>query len=96
MLRIPLAPVRGSDIEVLLGFGVDPSAEHAATGERHGVRTILVQDGQFQVSVERCGADRLPLHKKSLNARAGHSLICIKTHRYQGLAVSENLRAWSS
>jgi len=58
--------MRGTHVDFLPGFGIDPSAGNAAAGERQSVRTILVDDGQLKLTVERRGGDVLPLHIKNL------------------------------
>jgi len=55
-----------ADVDLLLGFGVDPPAGGAATGERESVRPIPIKDGELKLAIERCGGDRLPLHEKKL------------------------------
>jgi len=50
--------------------GVDPAAEKAAAGKYQRVRTAGIDDGQFEIAVERCGADGAP-HKSKIGPQGG-------------------------
>ena len=54
----------GVDVDPLLGFCVDPTAEDAAAWEYQRVHpTGSVEDSQFKITVEGRGGDRLPFHR---------------------------------
>jgi hypothetical protein len=60
---IPGSPMSRVDVDVLVRFRVDPSAEHPAAGKDERVRAVFVDHGQFQVFVEGRAGHGLP-HKK--------------------------------
>jgi len=43
----------GAYVETLRGFGLRPSGEHAAARKHERMRTVTVNDGEFQIAVER-------------------------------------------
>jgi len=47
-------------LDGLLGFGVDPSVRRAAAGEYEDVLALAVDDGEFEVALERRGCNWLP------------------------------------
>jgi hypothetical protein len=46
----------------LLRFHIDPSARNAAARKNQRVRPLLVDDGKFEIAVERGRRYRLPFH----------------------------------
>lgn len=48
-------------VDLLACFGVYPSAENPAAGERHGVRGRALDDGDLEIAVKRCFGDGTPL-----------------------------------
>lgn len=60
----PLAPVRGSDVDLLPSFCVNPLGVDPATGESERVRAIFVNNRQFKVAIGRRRGDILPLHDR--------------------------------
>ena len=49
-------------VQPFLGLHFHPAVEYAAAREYERVRSIIIDDGQLKVAVERRGGDRLPLH----------------------------------
>jgi hypothetical protein len=60
ILLPPRAPMGRPHVEPLLGLRVDPAGENAPAREYERVRTVTVEDGEFEVAVERRAGDRLP------------------------------------
>ena len=72
----PFAPVCWVHIDPLPGFCVDPAAEDAAARKYQRVDlTGCIEDGQFEVTVERRGRYRLPFHSKRMEQHEGAALI---------------------
>ena len=65
--------MRRTDVDRLPGFGIDPPADNAATGEGESVRLVLLEDGDLKLAIKRRGGDRLPLHKNKLKC-------CLRGH----------------
>ena len=60
VLCSPLAPVGRPHVDPLVGFRVDPAGENPPAREHERVRAVAVEDGEFEVAVERRVGDRLP------------------------------------
>ena len=56
----PVAPVGRPHVDALFGFRVDPAGENTPAREHERVRALAVEDGEFEVAVERRAGDRLP------------------------------------
>jgi hypothetical protein len=54
--------VRRTYVDLLLGFCISPSACYAATSEGKSVGSILVNDGELKLVIERRSGDCLPFH----------------------------------
>jgi hypothetical protein len=52
--------MRRADLNPRLGFRVDPSAKDAAARKHQSVRAVLVNDGQFEITIERRRGDFFP------------------------------------
>src|SRR6516165_3035320 len=63
-LFLPLAPMRRLRVNALHCSRIEPAAEDAAVARKGECVHLAgrVNDGQFQVTVERRGRDRLPIH----------------------------------
>jgi hypothetical protein len=48
------------DVQSLLGYRINPSPERAATREYEGMRTLLVDDGKFEIAIKGRGMSTLP------------------------------------
>ena len=59
---LPLAPVGGSNFDLLLGLRVDPSVKDTAARKSERVHTIIIDHGQFKVPVKRRGRYGRPFH----------------------------------
>jgi hypothetical protein len=47
-------------VQSLLGYRINPSPECAATRKYKGVRTLLVDDGKFEIAIKGRGMSILP------------------------------------
>ena len=47
-------------IEPLLGLYLHPAVENAAARKHQRMRTVIVDDGQFEIAIERRGGNVLP------------------------------------
>ncbi len=52
--------MRGAHVNALFGFCVNPSVKNAPAGKHQRVYPIIIDDGQFNIAVKRCGGYRLP------------------------------------
>jgi hypothetical protein len=66
--------VSGAHINPSVRLGVDPSAGHTAARKNESVGTIIVDDGQLQISIERRIRDGVP-HIKKIARVLGGALI---------------------
>ncbi len=62
-LRLPFAPVCRVYDNCLLGLGADPTAENAAARKHQRMGAVVIDDGQFQITVERRRGYGLPVHR---------------------------------
>ena len=65
VLLSPLAPMGRPHVDPLLGLRVEPAGENPPAREHERVRAVAVEDGEFEVAVERRVGDRLP-HTENL------------------------------
>ncbi len=78
--------MRRADFDRLPGFRVDPTVKNTAAGEYQGVRAIVDEDGQFEVTIKgRCGYG-LPLHRGSIRRHQPDALIWINVSRVARLS----------
>ncbi|MBB3146808.1 hypothetical protein FHS21_003224 [Phyllobacterium trifolii] len=56
----PFAPMGGMDIKMGLRLSGDPSVTRPSAGKDERMCTLLVNDGQFEIAIERSGANSLP------------------------------------
>ncbi len=68
----------GMDLDPLAGLGLDPAAENAPAGKNQGVRTVAIDDRQFEIQVKGRGGYGLP-HWGIVVGRAAPALIWIMT-----------------
>ena len=57
---MPFAPMRRPHVQPFLGFRFHPAVENAAARKHQRVRAIVIDDGQFEIAVERRGGNMLP------------------------------------
>ena len=50
------------NVDLVLSFHFDPTAEDAAARKSERVHTIIIDHGQFKVAVKRRSVYALPLH----------------------------------
>ena len=72
----PLAPMGRPHVQPFLGFHFHPAVEDAPAREHERVRTVIVDDGQLEVAVERRAGYLLP-HCVNLKAAATGALTYI-------------------
>ena len=59
----PNSPVcRQDEVELFLGYGVHPAADSTSARKRESVFAVAVDNGEFDITVERSGIYRLPVH----------------------------------
>jgi hypothetical protein len=66
--------MRGSDVDRLSGFRIDPPAENASAWKHKGVRAVLAQNREFQVAIEWCARYGLPIHGEAIGPIAVRAL----------------------
>ena len=54
----------GMDLDLPPAFRVDPTAENATAGKHQLVLAVPIDDGEFEIAVERSGRSWLP-HKRN-------------------------------
>ena len=60
MCPFPLTPMRGSYVNPLPRFRVDPSGQNPPARENERMRAVPVDDGQFEIAIERRAGNGLP------------------------------------
>jgi hypothetical protein len=63
----------GTHVDRLRAFGIDPALPHPAAWECERMGLVLVDDGEFQFAVERCGGDG-KLHEDFVMQLEGRAL----------------------
>jgi len=56
----PFAPMGRAHVDLLLRFGILPSARNPPAGEDERVGLVFLDDGELKIALERCGGYRLP------------------------------------
>jgi hypothetical protein len=56
----PSAPMGRADVDLLLRFGILPSARNPLAGEDERVGLVFLDDGELKIALERCCGYRLP------------------------------------
>ena len=74
LLRVPPVPPMGRPhVQPFLGLHFHPAVENTAAREHERMRTVIIDDGQFKVAVERRGGYMLP-HSVSVGAESTGAL----------------------
>ena len=74
-LSLPFSPMRRVHDNGLLGCCVQPSTENPAAGKDKRMDAAVIDDGQFQIAVERRGGYGLPSHSQMIRCRCLGALI---------------------
>ena len=62
LARSPFSPVCWLQADqFLFRVGAHPSAENAAAWEYNGMRAIVIENGEFDIAVEGCSCNAVPL-----------------------------------
>jgi hypothetical protein len=61
----PLTPVRRVHVDRSCAFRRHPPPEHSPAGKHQRMRPLVVDDGEFQITVKRSSAYGLPFHSYS-------------------------------
>ena len=72
---LPFAPMGRLHVEPLLSFRLRPTAKNTPARKHKRMYAIVVDDGQFQIAVERRGGYGLPLHSEIVCSRQSSALI---------------------
>jgi hypothetical protein len=59
---LPFPPMRGMNLNRLLTFGPNPSAQNAPTWKYERMRLAPVDHRELKVPIERSSGNRLPIH----------------------------------
>jgi hypothetical protein len=59
----------GMNINPLLRFRFQPTAKDTAARKDESMWTIMVDNGQLDITAKWGGADRIPFHKNRLHSR---------------------------
>ena len=57
---VPFPPMGRADVQPLLGFHLYPTGSDAPAREYERVQAVIVDDGQFEIAVERRGRNMFP------------------------------------
>ncbi len=61
----PNSPVCGQDeVKLFLGYSVQPAADTTSARKSESVFAVAVDNGEFQIAVERSGIYWLPVHNE--------------------------------
>jgi len=74
-VAVPFPPVRRINVDPVLGDGVHPPAGNAPARENKRVFAIIINDGQFEVAVERRAGYGFPIHWCIIPRDPGPALI---------------------
>ena len=74
-VAVPFPPVRRINVDPVLGDGVHRPAENAPARENKRVLTVIVDDSEVEVAVERRAGYRFPIHWCIIPRDPGPALI---------------------
>jgi hypothetical protein len=80
--RAPFPPVRWVNIDGCVCTSLDPSAKNASAREHKRVGAVEIDHGQFQVAVEWCAFDAVPIHGGIIKRLSGSGFDCNQTSAF--------------